>query len=139
VEADIVAALRAGNEPDEAWMTEGVKDDGTIRIVPSGRFQSVTGESFSNPDGVSRQSIIAATEPGTVVWFVPEPDNAHDPDAVRVFVDRGDGETGQIGYLPRNHDLGSDMAAGKVAAWIARKGRAKAKAPLGAVLYLVVL
>ena len=139
VEAAVVAALRAGRAPDEAWMTESEKDDSSIRILRSGRFQSVAGENFSNPNGVARQSLIAATEPGAVVWLAAEPDNQYDPDAVSVFVDRRGGETGHIAYLPRNHNLSSDIAAGKVAAWFASKGRPEPGAPLGAVLYLVVV
>jgi hypothetical protein len=139
VEAAVVAALRAGNAPDEAWMTEGEKDDSTIRVLRSGRIQSVAGEDFSNPNGVSRQTVIAAAEPGAVSWLVAEPDNQHAPDAVSVFVDRGGGEAGHIGYLPLNHNLSSDIAAGKVAAWLASKGRPEPGAPLGAVLYLVVV
>jgi hypothetical protein len=137
VEEKIVAALRAGEEPDDSWTHEGVPDDGRLRILPSGRYQSVAGESFSNPNGVSRQQVIAETELGTLVWLVPEPDNPYDPDAVRVFVDKGNGYTGQIGYLPRAHNLGSDIAAGRVVAWLAKKVRRRENAPFGAVLYVV--
>ena len=56
-----------------------------------------------------------------------------------VLVDRGGGKTAQIGYLPRNTNLMDDIAAGRVAAWLASKGRVQPGAPLGAVLYLVVM
>ena len=56
VENAIVAALRVGDAPDEAWMAEG-----TARILARGRFQPIAGESFVNSDGVSRQSVLAAT------------------------------------------------------------------------------
>jgi hypothetical protein len=135
VEEGIVSALRAGKEPSDEWTGKGLSND-EIKTLPSCFFQSVAGESFANPDGISRQSIIATTEPGTVVWLVPEPDNAYDLDAVRVFVDWGDGNTGQIGYLPRDHNLGGDITSGNVAAWFA-KSRKSDGGLFGAILYVV--
>jgi hypothetical protein len=58
-----VGALREGTEPDDSWMRDAVPKDGRLRMLPSGFYQSIVGESFTNPDGVSRQSIIATTVP----------------------------------------------------------------------------
>lgn len=56
----------------------------------------VAGESFTNDDGSSRQAEIRRCRAGERVDLVREPDNPHDPLAVRVVSERGV----QIGYLP---------------------------------------
>ncbi len=97
----------------------------------------VSGETFDNPNGSSRQEIIAETAPGTTVYLVPEPDNPHDGDAIRVFVSKGGTATAQVGYLPRGHfDIVTEVRGGNIAAWFASKDRAPNGA-WGAVLYLV--
>jgi hypothetical protein len=44
----------------------------------------VAGESFGNPDGSSRQAEIAQLKSGEPVNLIREPDNPHDPNAIRV-------------------------------------------------------
>jgi len=134
----IVEALRRGDDPDEEWMRGTPSNDGLVRLMPyEGRFQSVVGETFANPNGVSRQDVLARSTPGCEAYLIPEPSNQHDPDAVAVYIDTGNGDTAQIGYLPKNHSHGGDIAAGKVLAWLARVSARKKGAPLGAVLYIV--
>lgn len=60
-------------------------------------FAHVAGESFANDDGSDRQGIIASCRVGEPLLLVPDPDNTHDENAVRVL--RPDGK--QIGYLER--------------------------------------
>lgn len=133
----IVEALKNRQEPDETWIRVEAQD-GRIRMPPyTARFMSVAGETFENPDGVSRQTILQRATPGMDVWLVPEPDNTFDSNAIAVYLDYGNGSTGQIGYLPRDHGAGGDVAAGKVAVWLAKVGAPRAGAPLGAVLYAV--
>ena len=66
----------------------------------------VVGINLKNPDGKSRQDIINCCHKTEELVLIPEPDNHHDPGAVKVC--RKDGE--QIGYLPADsgrmaHDL----------------------------------
>lgn len=139
IEAQILAALKAGGDPDEEWMRGDPSDDGRIRLMPwQGQFKSVAGETFKNPDGVSRQTILSHAEPGAGVYLVAEPTNQHDPDAVAVYLDAGGGATAQIGYLPRDHGMSGDIASGSVLAWLARVAQRNPTSPLGAVLYVVV-
>ncbi|MEI6861608.1 MAG: HIRAN domain-containing protein [Verrucomicrobiota bacterium] len=140
VEAQIVAALQRGGDPGEEWITATMpKNDGRIRMAPySARFQSVAGESFNNPDGKPRRKILKDAEIGGRVFLVAEPTNRYDPDAVGVFLDKGGGDTAQIGYLPRGEGFGYDTTSGHVAAWLARVQAPEHGAPLGAVLYLVL-
>ncbi|MFN4017646.1 MAG: HIRAN domain-containing protein [Reyranella sp.] len=136
IEPQIVAALQRGDDPDEEWMRG--PNDGVVRLMPyEGRFQSIAGETFSNPDGVPRQTILRRATPGTEVFLVPEPTNQYDSSAVAVYLDAGGGDTAQIGYLPRGHSSGGDVAAGKVLAWLARVASREPGAPIGATLYLV--
>ncbi len=138
IEAQILAALKAGGDPNEDWMRGEPNNDGRIRLMPwEGRFKSVAGETFKNPDGVSRQTILSHAEPGAEVYLVAEPTNQYDPDAVAVYLDQGGGDTAQIGYLPRDHGMGGDIASGGVVAWLARVAKRNPTAPLGAVLYVV--
>ena len=58
----------------------------------------VAGVSKENVDGSSRQQIISEyIEEGDLVKLGLEPDNPHDPDAIRVLTTTGS----QIGYLKR--------------------------------------
>lgn len=140
-EQAIVSALQRGEEPDEDWMRENLRGaNGTLRMAAfSGCFQSVAGETFNNPDGQSRQTVLAKATPGQEAWLIPEPANRHDPNAVAVYLDFGGGNTGQIGYLPRDHNHGVDLAANKVVAWLAKVAAPRRGAPLGAVLYVVTI
>lgn len=59
---------------------------------------AVVGESFNNPDGTPRQTIIKHhVEPGMYARLEHEPDNPHDENAVAVYVSGF-----QIGYLKRD-------------------------------------
>lgn len=49
----------------------------------------LVGESYSNPDGSSRQDEISLCKRGDRVALVPEPDNPHDDNAVSVKSERG--------------------------------------------------
>lgn len=136
--AAIVAALQSGAEPDESWIRAGNATGSGVQLLPfSARFQSVAGESFQNPDGVSRQSILARARPGSEVYMVAEPTNQFDADAIAVYLDLGGGNTGQIGYLPNGNSLKGAVAANKVIAWLARVDKRESGAPLGAVLYVI--
>lgn len=135
----IVAALRSGQEPDESWIGSGDKPSGGVKLLPySAHYQSITGESFDNPDGVSRQSILRQAVVGSEVYLIPEPGNQYDSEAIAVYLDMGGGNVVQIGYLPRNNGIKGDVAANKVIAWLARVRARKAGAPLGAALYVVI-
>ena len=129
VEREIVASLAADREPDESWRD---RHDGDWEC----RYVSVHGESFANPDGVSRQEILRRAKTGAAAFLIPEPTNRFDPDAVAVYVDLGNGETGQIGYLPRGTALGDSVGGGN-AVWLAHKRRASGTDHLGATLYMV--
>jgi hypothetical protein len=127
IEAAIVATLGRGDAPDEEWAAAGW----------SCRFQSVSGETFDNPNGTSRQAILAKARPGQECVLLAEPDNPHDTAAVAVYLLEAGGRTAQIGYLPRGHGFGAAVARGKVAAWLSSVGAPRKGAPLGAVLYVV--
>jgi hypothetical protein len=102
------------------------QDEGPAEIVQPWRSQdappqpetgrtfrsAVAGESYRNGDGSSRQEILRRCRTGEEILLVPEPDNPHDSDAVKV--QRHNGE--QIGYLPRGHRLADEIAAGRVSA-----------------------
>jgi hypothetical protein len=76
---------------------------------------SVHGVSFANADGTARQAIIRRCNVGDAMRLIPEPENPHDPFAVKVC--RGDGA--QVGYLPLDHGLTGPVEDGKVTATIA--------------------
>lgn len=123
--------LRAGKDPDRAWCDAATGDWRCF-------FQSVAGETFDNPNGTSRQSILKKAKPGQEVVLLPEPDNQYDPEAVAVYLLGSGGSTAQIGYLPRGHDLTGEIEDAKIAAWIKSVGAPRKGAPLGAVLFLVI-
>jgi len=83
-----------------------------VALVPEKRhfFLQVHGIYHRNSDGSSRQKIIRSCFPGEVLQLVPEPDNSHDPDAIKVC--RSSGE--QLGYLDASSAarFTSDMAIG---------------------------
>lgn len=127
LQQQIANKLRAGGDPDDVELPSAWH----------GHALRVVGESFDNPNGTSRQQIIATTELGTMAFLLPEPDNPHDPNAVRVFVSRGGQATAQIGFLPRGQDdVVDDVRGGRIAAWFAGKDRAD-NGLWGATLYLV--
>lgn len=131
VESQIVEALRrSGGDPDEKWTRKG------RRRKYGAFFHRVAGESFNNPNGDSRQSILAKAEVGRPVHFVPEPDNPHDPEAIRIYLDVGNGAGEQIGYLPRDSKLKPYVATGAIAAWLARVS--PRDGIYGAVIYAIV-
>lgn len=61
----------------------------------SWRGFAVAGVTFANPDGVSRQKIARALQPGDNAWLEHEPDNPYSSEALAVWTDQG-----QIGYVP---------------------------------------
>ncbi len=56
----------------------------------------VTGVSHANQDGSSRQSKLSMLGKSDALWLEREPNNPHDPNALRVMSTHG-----QIGYVPR--------------------------------------
>ena len=62
-------------------------------------YAAVAGESHKNPDGTSRQAIIRNfAVRGALVQLIPEPQNPHDRNAIKLCL----ATTGyQFGYLPR--------------------------------------
>lgn len=95
---------------------------------------NVSGESFSNDNGTSRQTIIAQLAPGDPVIFVPEPSNPVDRNAVAIF-----SSAGQIGYLPKDRRQ-SETVRGwlkrgtPIQARIHSKGRPRGSKNYGVVL-----
>lgn len=131
IELQIVDALRrGGDDPDEKWTRKG------RRQIYGAFFHRVVGESFQNASGESRQVILAKAEVGRPVYFVPEPDNLHDGQAIRIYLDAGSGAGEQIGYLPRNNKLKPYVASGIIAGWLARVS--PRDGIYGAVIYAVV-
>ena len=59
-------------------------------------FIKVVGVSFLNPDGSSRQEVIAQIKPQDYVELRREHDNPHDSNAIAVFF-----ENQQVGYVSR--------------------------------------
>lgn len=131
VESGIVEALRRGEDPDEGWI-----DQASDRWVCL--FSAVSGETYRNPDGVSRQQILGEAPVGHQCVLVHEATNRHDDEAVAVYLLKAGGDTAQIGYLPRGHGRLGDIAAGSIIAWLARVGSPRQGAPLGAALYLAI-
>jgi hypothetical protein len=123
----ITEALRRGKDPNSE-----------LSIAHHAHHLSVVGESFANANGTSRQRIIQETKEGAVVFLVPEPDNPHDPNAIRVFVSKGGAATAQIGYLGRENaaEMLGEVQRGHVAAWFCSKTRARA-GTWGVVLFVV--
>jgi hypothetical protein len=63
-----------------------------------------------NSDGSSRQAAIRSCRVGELLDFVPEPDNPHDPFAIKVCRENGQ----QLGYLSAGDAMriGGDMSIG---------------------------
>ncbi len=75
---------------------------------------------------------------GTEVRLILEPDNADRDDAVRAEIDLPDRSTVQIGYLRRGHDLGKNIAQGRVHCWFASRRRTLRAEGWEAVLFVAV-
>ena len=60
-------------------------------------WTNIAGVKYWNADGTSRQRVLRELPPFTPVKFEEEPENLHDPNAVRVCLQDGR----QLGYLPR--------------------------------------
>lgn len=75
-------------------------------------FTKAVGVTKGNPDGSSRQDIIARCKIGEALELIHQPNNRYDPNAIAVHR-RKTGE--QIGFLNRDlaSDLVRDAAAGK--------------------------
>lgn len=58
-------------------------------------YARLAGGTYQNPDGSSRQAVIAQLKPCEELQLVPEPENDIDPNAIRVMAPSGQ----QIGYL----------------------------------------
>jgi hypothetical protein len=81
--------LRAASQAPTTVARTGPLTDGEF-------LSAVAGEAQRNPDGTRRQDIIRCCRAGDAIELVPEPDNPHDPNAVRVMH-----RLGLIGYIPR--------------------------------------
>lgn len=68
----------------------------TFRPLPEGDFVKKHGEEFrfSNNPAILARAVL-----------MPEPDNPHDPDAVKVMVEMRSGIPFQIGYIGKNDPL----------------------------------
>lgn len=64
-------------------------------------YTKVAGVSFENKDRTSRQSLILQCKKYERLVLVPEPENPHDSNAVRIENESGS----QLGYLPHNLNL----------------------------------
>lgn len=130
IEVQIIEALQRGDDPDEKWTRKG------RRRMYGTFFHKVVGESFDNPNGVSRQSILATARVGAAVYFIAEPSNPVDPAAIGVYLSTGNGGAVQIGYLPSGNKLKPYVATGAIAAWLSRVRRRDGM--YGAVIYTAV-
>ncbi|RKF23354.1 hypothetical protein D6851_02460 [Altericroceibacterium spongiae] len=52
---------------------------------PRKKIFQLVGESFDNPDGTSRQTILLSTDPGEPAYLRRDPDNPKDPNAIAVL------------------------------------------------------
>ena len=75
----------------------------------------LAGESFANPDGSSRQKELAKLQPGDDLFLTREPNNPHDPNAIRVESERVVGigyiEGGAAAVMAKDLDAGEESAA----------------------------
>lgn len=70
-------------------------------------FSKVSGVSYPNPDGSSRQEIIKKyCQPGRRLLLIKEPENKYDPNAIAIYIEVGPKKY-QIGYVSAaaNRDL----------------------------------
>lgn len=96
----------------------------------------VAGESYRNDDGSSRQEILGRAVVGEAVGLIPDPDNEHDDEAVRVIL-TGSGR--QIGFLPRDHGLLPEIESGRMRARLLEiTGGTAEKPSRGAILWVEV-
>lgn len=87
------------------WEKATAATDSADRVF----YKHVVGINLSNQDGTSRQEVISCRRKREELRLVPEPDNPHDPDAVKVCCKNGQ----QIGYLPPdNGRMAHDLATG---------------------------
>lgn len=77
------------------------KKSGEIRHF----FTKVAGVTHKNADGSSRQRILRKCSVGESLMLVPEPDNPHDTNAIRLCRQNGQ----QLGYV--NRDLAAEIAS----------------------------
>ncbi len=84
----------------------------------------VVGVSHQNQDGTSRQKIISdEVRENDLLILEPEPDNPHDPNAVRVLSKQGN----QIGYLKKevaeqiHGALLNDITINVKASWVSER------------------
>ena len=96
-------------------------------------FAHVAGESFRNDDGTDRQAIIARCRVGDWLFLVPEPDNAHDDNAIRVLTESGQ----QIGYVERGMAARLAGDVERFSAFVAGIGRPERSRAYGVSLLLV--
>jgi hypothetical protein len=123
------AAADRGGSPAEA-----AAEDPRLRHF----FAALVGESHTNRDGTSRQTILAGCRPGEQLRFEREPDNPVDPNAVKVC--RLTGE--QLGYVGMDlaERLAGELDRGAVRVPIlASVGRAAARDLLGGRLLIVAV
>lgn len=83
--------------------------------MPTSFHSRVSGVSFTNPDGSSRQEIIRLhCRSGLPLILTPEPDNPKDPHATSVHIQTPNGPV-QIGYITAraNEDVYPNLAAGR--------------------------
>lgn len=97
----------------------------------------IVGEAQKNPDGKSRQRIIAQhRSAGTEIALVREPENRYDGNAVAVYLKGG----GQIGYLSREDapEVAARLDSGEAyECWVSRvQGGTKEKPSYGIVIDL---
>ncbi|NMB40605.1 MAG: hypothetical protein GX996_01535 [Firmicutes bacterium] len=101
-----------------------VKITARIEGAPEQTFTTrVAGVSYNNPDGTSRQAIIAKCSPGQPVKLIRERDNPYDKTNTAIAV--YDKNENQLGYIPSGDvRLASHMdRGGEVAATIRSKGK----------------
>jgi len=60
-----------------------------LGLFPGKFYSKVVGVTYDNPDGSSRQAIIARCRLGEQLILEAEPDNQHDPNAVKVLRTNG--------------------------------------------------
>lgn len=90
---------------------------------------AAAGVNFENPDGVSRQNLIAKMQEYERLIFVPEPTNPYDSSAIAIV-----GSAGTVGYVPKDYLSVVGALIGRAALI---KGTVKRNAGEGG-LYIVV-
>ncbi|EGY24595.1 hypothetical protein DA2_3211 [Desulfovibrio sp. A2] len=80
------------NRPEIKWNDWNKRNDVHLGIPDL----PVAGVTHVNNDGVGRQNILRHMRQWEAVDIIPEPDNPHDPNALRIMAGMG-----QIGYIPK--------------------------------------